>query len=89
MKKNYLTFVQAVLEVQAGKKIVNLDWGNKYYHHLAVIRTQEFEDKNIQSQPFIAMFFQNGGTKESPRLLPHPYVFDGLDLVCECWIVIK
>ena len=82
MSKKYLTFEEALIHLKSGKKIKNADWGNKYYKYLQFIQTQEFEDKNINPQRFIACFFENG------LLMPHPYSFNDLDILGESWVVV-
>jgi len=83
MSKNYLTVEEAITELKLGKKIKNIDWGNKHYHHLEIIRTQEFKDDNISSQPFIALMYENAG------FMPHPYAFTDLDIIGgESWVVV-
>ena len=82
MGEKYLKFEDALILLKSGKKIRNEEWGDTAYHHLEVIQTQEFENENIISQSFIALFYENSG------FLPHPYSFNDMDIFNSAWIVL-
>lgn len=80
---SYLTFEEILPAIREGKKARMVDWDDPMYAYIQQIRTQEFEDEKISSQPFIALFFDNG------LLMPHPYSFPSYDILGGQWEIIE
>ncbi len=80
---SYLKFEDILPSIREGKKARMVDWDDPMYAYIQQIRTQEFEDKKIMSQPFIAMFFDNGG------LMPHPYSYPSYDILAGRWEIVE
>ena len=81
-KMKYLKFEEMLPELRKGKKAKMVDWDDPHYAYIQEIRTQEFEEDNISSQPFVALFYNNGG------LMPHPYSFPNYDIMGGQWEII-
>ena len=84
---SYLKFEEVLPLVREGKKARMVDWGDPMYAYIQKIRTQEFKEENMEddiiSQPFIALFYSNGG------YMPHPYSFPSYDILAGQWEIVE
>ena len=83
---SYLKFEEVLPLLNEGKKARMVDWGDKMYSHIQKITPIGYKEKiegHVNPQPFIAIFYKNGG------FLPHPYSFPSYDVTGGQWEIIE